>query len=257
MKRTHTLLFLCLALLGCIHTPLSAQNGYPYRSSDGAYLKAEQAPVFPGHMDQWLSTQAKGDKKVLRYGLSGCVPVEFVVSSKGKTKHIKVSSQTDPRLAKAVKKAVRKMPRWRPGYIGSKAVDVLCNTIVCVSSSANMPTHRLIGTWQQCHSIQKRNGRWKFNYLYSRFKELHADGTFRNIHLYRQEAKAKETGTFYIKDGSHYVEDIAQSTDRRLRGYKNTLTYEFLNADLIKITYRLPGMSYTACEYWKRINQDR
>lgn len=254
MKQMYTFLVLCIACWTGIPAPSVAQTDYP-RRSDGAYLKVEQVPVFPGNAEQYLSLQTERDKQVQRYGLEGRIPVEFIVDKKGKAKHIQVSLQADPRLAKAVRKAVKNMPRWRPGYIGSQAVNVVYTGVVNVGQRFDMPENQVLtGTWQQCHGTSIRNGKHTPHGLIQRFKELQSDGSFRNIDLRRQGAIAREVGTFYVKDNEHYVENVANSPNTSLRGLSLSLTYKFLANDFITITYRLPGYSsHVFREYWKRI----
>ena len=87
----------------------------------------EQAPQFPGgpaELMAYLSKNIRYPVIAQENGISGRVICQFVVSSDGSVRDIKVMRGVDPSLDKEAVRVIQSMPKWIPGRQNGKAVSV-------------------------------------------------------------------------------------------------------------------------------------
>ena len=90
----------------------------------------EEEAEFPGGqqaMAQWLQMNVSYPEKELDQGIGGRVYVRFIVDTKGNIKNVTVSRGASPGLDKEAVRAVRSMPRWKPGKNNGKPVNMWYN----------------------------------------------------------------------------------------------------------------------------------
>lgn len=117
----------------------NVSNGYdsenaftiPYRpdyvDEDRVYDVVDQMPQFPGgyeKLKEFIEKNKQYPKSLQDRGIQGRVVVTFVVEKTGKISHAKVARGVVPALDRKALRVVRKMPRWIPGKMGGKNVDV-------------------------------------------------------------------------------------------------------------------------------------
>ena len=93
------------------------------------YTVVEQSPEFPDGMDAlaaWLGMNVKYPDAAREAGLEGTVYVSFVVERDGSITGVKVLKPTEKTkaLEEEAVRAVRSMPKWKPGKSGGKKVRV-------------------------------------------------------------------------------------------------------------------------------------
>ena len=99
-------------------------------TADGEiYTVVEQNPEFPGGMDAlvaWLGTNVKYPTAARESGLEGTVYVSFVVERDGTITTVKIIKPTEgmKELEEEAMRAVRSMPKWKPGKSKGKKVRV-------------------------------------------------------------------------------------------------------------------------------------
>ena len=103
----------------------------PYRpdfvDEDRVYDVVDQMPQFPGgheKLKEFIEKNRRYPKSLQDRGIQGRVVVTFVVKKTGRISHAKVARGVDPALDREALRVVRKMPRWIPGKMGGKNVDV-------------------------------------------------------------------------------------------------------------------------------------
>lgn len=119
-------------MLACNEPELMAQTfTIPYHpdyvDEDRVYDIADQMPQFPGGFEklkEFIEKNRRFPKSLQESCIQGRVVVTFVVEKTGKISHAKVARGVDPTLDKEALRVVRAMPRWIPGKIHGKNVDV-------------------------------------------------------------------------------------------------------------------------------------
>jgi len=92
---------------------------------DRIYEMVEENPEFPGGMEayvKWCSENVKYPSICQEQGVQGRVMVGFVVNKDGSIIDVKAVRSPDPNLAKEAERALRLMPKWKPGRQGNKTV---------------------------------------------------------------------------------------------------------------------------------------
>ncbi|MFV0483405.1 MAG: energy transducer TonB [Bacteroidales bacterium] len=87
---------------------------------------AEEMPEFPGGypaLQKWLSNEVKYPVVAQENGVQGRVVVQFVVWKDGTVKDATILRGVDPALDKEALRVVSKMPAWKPGRQGGRAVN--------------------------------------------------------------------------------------------------------------------------------------
>ncbi len=90
----------------------------------------DEEAEFPGGqqaMAQWLQMNVSYPEKELDQGIGGRVYVRFIVDTKGNIRNVTVSRGASPGLDKEAVRAVRSMPRWKPGKNNGKPVNMWYN----------------------------------------------------------------------------------------------------------------------------------
>ena len=121
-------------VLACNEPEMMAQTQtftIPYRpdyvDEDRVYDVVDQMPQFPGGFEklkEFIEKNRRYPKSLQESCIQGRVVVTFVVEKTGKISHTKVVRGVDPALDKEALRVVRKMPRWIPGKLYGKNVDV-------------------------------------------------------------------------------------------------------------------------------------
>jgi TonB family protein len=75
-------------------------------------------------MVSWIIENLKYPGEALKNKITGKVNVDFMVSSTGKIKNVKVNKPVDPLLDAEAKRVISSMPDWKPGSQAGKTVDV-------------------------------------------------------------------------------------------------------------------------------------
>lgn len=113
-----------LALFLAGNGKLSAQDTY---NNEEVFVVADEMPSFPGEMKALYETIGKN----LRYpetakekGIEGKVLVKFIIDKEGNVVNPVIVRSVDAALDKAALDAVKKLPKFKPGKIGGKPVNV-------------------------------------------------------------------------------------------------------------------------------------
>ena len=133
MKLLKTNAFLILLLVtGCTQVVYMTEDELNKSKTDSmnaedlrVYLIVENAAEFPGGYEalaEYLSRKVKYPQEAIDARVEGTVLVEFVVEKNGSISNVRVRQAVHPLLDKEAFKAVKKMPRWRPGFQKGKAV---------------------------------------------------------------------------------------------------------------------------------------
>ena len=97
---------------------------------DIIYTKADQAPVFNYNGESLMNYFARNlrlDANSLQQLPSGSrVVIAFVVNAQGYIMHPCVVSSVTPEIDRELIRCARLMPRWTPGRIDGKSVNVWC-----------------------------------------------------------------------------------------------------------------------------------
>ena len=98
-------------------------------TGDEIYTVVEQNPEFQGGMDAmiaWLGENVKYPVQAREAGLEGTVHVTFVVERDGTITGVKVIKPNEKmkELEDEAVRAVRSMPKWKPGKSNGKKVRV-------------------------------------------------------------------------------------------------------------------------------------
>ena len=92
------------------------------------FVIVEEIPEFPGGgkeaMWKWISENLKYPAEAVKDKITGKVNVNFIVSSTGKVKDVKVTKAVHPLLDAEARKVISNMPDWKPGSQAGKPVDV-------------------------------------------------------------------------------------------------------------------------------------
>ena len=115
-------------VLACNESEMMAQTQKDgYVDEDRVYDVVEQMPQFSGgheKLKEFIEKNKRYPKSLQDCGIQGRVVVTFVVKKTGRISHAKVVRGVDPALDKEALRVVRKMPRWIPGKMGGKNVNV-------------------------------------------------------------------------------------------------------------------------------------
>ncbi len=90
----------------------------------------EVMPEFPGGQEalaKFMVDEVKYPKKARRAGIEGKVYVSFIVDKDGSVTDVAVAKGVDPLLDEEAMRAVRLMPKWKPGTQNGKPVKTKFN----------------------------------------------------------------------------------------------------------------------------------
>ena len=108
--------------------------------SDGkAYDVVEEMPQYPGGIEAmmtFLRDNLKYPAELAEQNIQGRVIVQFVVDKEGNVTNPTVMRSVDPQLDAEALRVVKAMPKWTPGKVGGKAVNVKYTLPVTFALSA-------------------------------------------------------------------------------------------------------------------------
>jgi len=102
----------------------SAQDTY---NGEEVFVVAEEMPVFPGDskaLYQAIGSNLKYPVAAKEANIEGKVMVRFIVDKDGVVRNPVVAKSVDPSLDKAALDAIKMLPKFRPGKIGGRPVNV-------------------------------------------------------------------------------------------------------------------------------------
>lgn len=102
-----------------------AENSDP---SDPVYKVVEVMPRYPGGDEallKFLAQNIKYPKEAQEKGVKGRVIASFVVTKDGSIRDINVLRGVDPQLDAEAVRVIKSMPKWTPGTMAGKPVNVL------------------------------------------------------------------------------------------------------------------------------------
>ena len=73
---------------------------------------------------EWVNSQLQYPEIAKENGIQGRVTLQFTISADGSVTNVKVLRGVDPELDKEAVRVVSKSPKWTPGFIAGKPVDV-------------------------------------------------------------------------------------------------------------------------------------
>ena len=94
---------------------------------DLMYYEVEEMPQFPGGLSglqAYISKNTIYPEEAMRRRINGTVVVRFCIEADGSVSKIAISNAINPVLDSVSVRAIRKMPRWRPGKQHGKNVKV-------------------------------------------------------------------------------------------------------------------------------------
>lgn len=130
MKKVVLLLSVVVLILsiGCAQqNPETITDSGKTAIADSFLREGEIMPEFPGGepaMKDYIANNVKYPARAIEDNIVGRVLVEFVVTSTGSIRDVKVVNKVDPLLAKAAIKVIKGMPKWKPGIQDGKPVNV-------------------------------------------------------------------------------------------------------------------------------------
>lgn len=102
----------------------------PPNRTDVSDVTVEEMPEFPGGVEAlaaFIKKEVKYPKKAKRAGIEGQVVVGFIVDKDGSVTDVVVAKGVDPLLDEEAMRAVRLMPKWKPGLQNGKPVKTKFN----------------------------------------------------------------------------------------------------------------------------------
>ena len=97
------------------------------QTKDGVYTKVENMPQYPEGIEalsKFVQAHLSYPEKEKKNGTAGVVMVTFVVRKDGSVSDVNVLKGVSDALDNEAVRVVKKFPRWHPGDIGGKPVDV-------------------------------------------------------------------------------------------------------------------------------------
>lgn len=96
-------------------------------TSDKVFDVVDQGPEFPGGMNammQWIGGNLKYPDRAVMNNTQGRVLVQFTVMADGSIRDAKVTKPVDEELDKEALRLIKAMPKWKPGMMNGKPVNV-------------------------------------------------------------------------------------------------------------------------------------
>ena len=265
----------CLFLALCGSLLLFAQQEPTDRlDKNGVFFIPEKLPEFPGGMNAmmgFLQKNCRYPEEARKQAVSGRVMVHFMVQEDGSLGDLSVMKPIHPSLDAEALRVVKSMPRWAPGMDGGKAVKVWYTIPVMfrmpkpqhippalprftIPVGQEVKNTTILGVWQAC-AVESRAEEYQV-ILQPVLKCLLPNNTFMN--LYTGEGKVSAAimiqGTYQLLPDNIYVERMLKSVNPVFaKGSDNEISYKFLNDNLVKFSFKLPGQEKKWEEYWFRI----
>ncbi|MCC6722227.1 MAG: TonB family protein [Bacteroidia bacterium] len=110
-------------------TVLSQSNSSNNQTSDSTKKNSEIMPQFPGGTNaliEFINKKIKYPPKAVRKRIEGTVYVRFIINTMGEAVNFEIVSpvKLGYGLEEAAIEVLKKMPKWSPGLINNKPVDV-------------------------------------------------------------------------------------------------------------------------------------
>ncbi len=96
-------------------------------NTEKVYTAVEQMPQFPGGdatLMKYLNNNINYPQEAMKNGLEGRVIVQFVVTKNGTIGEVKIIRSVDPELDKEAIRLCKSLPKFTPGRMNGKAVNV-------------------------------------------------------------------------------------------------------------------------------------
>lgn len=108
-------------------TPDGPNTSLANQSKEEVFVIAEEMPQFPGGeaaLYGFLSSNLRYPAVAHEKGIQGCVVVKFVVQKDGSVGDVSVMRSADPSLDREAMRVVKTLPKFIPGKVDGKAVNV-------------------------------------------------------------------------------------------------------------------------------------
>lgn len=93
------------------------------------FAMVEQKPTFQGGdantFTEWVFSQIVYPKEAQKHGVQGRVTLKFMIDTTGTVKNVQVLRGVDSSLDKEAKRVISMSPKWEPGRIKGKPVNVV------------------------------------------------------------------------------------------------------------------------------------
>ncbi len=88
------------------------------------YKCVEEMPQFPGDLAAFIAKNLRYPNSLVKEGFEGRVVISFIVRADGSVDSTQIFRSVHPLMNAEAERLISIMPRWKPGKIGGKAVDV-------------------------------------------------------------------------------------------------------------------------------------
>lgn len=107
----------------------SGDQSFKTEEVDGKtiYVVAEKMPEYPGGLNEmmdFLAGHIKYPDEARKKGIQGTVYLKFIVTTEGDVGNVTVLRGIGYGCDEAAIRAVKKMPRWKPGSLNGQNIDV-------------------------------------------------------------------------------------------------------------------------------------
>lgn len=124
MKKLYLLLVACALML-----PVAgfAQNNTNKGDTKQLLLTPEQQPQFPGglvELSRFIQSNMQYPAEAQSNGIQGKVVLQFIVTTTGEVRDVEVLRSVDPVLDAEAVRICQMLPRFTPGTLGGKPVNV-------------------------------------------------------------------------------------------------------------------------------------
>ena len=124
MKKLYFLLVACALMM-----PITgmAQNNTDKGDTQQLLLTPEQQPQFPGglvELSRFIQANMQYPAAAQRNGIQGKVVLQFIVTTTGEVRDVEVLRSVDPELDAEAVRICQMLPRFTPGTLGGKPVNV-------------------------------------------------------------------------------------------------------------------------------------
>lgn len=96
-------------------------------SGQMVYESVDQMPEYPGGTSallKYLASHIQFPPTALERGVNGRVILQFVVTDQGRVGEVKVAKSLDPQCDREAIRVVKGLPRFKPGMVAGRAVNV-------------------------------------------------------------------------------------------------------------------------------------
>lgn len=242
-----------------------------FDDDDTVFGVVEEMPEFPGGMRalmDYLKKEIHYPKKCLKEGIEGRTFINFVVSSTGKIKNVKVTkSSGNKKLDKEAVRVVKKMPRWIPGKQSGKSVNVRftlpvtfrldnSNSIKEKAGKRRKEDNPIVGIWQLCTQIVDCEGKNAYKPLPA-IKIINANNTFCSMFLYTcpDNGRIMQRGRYKMTGEGTYIEKITEHRQKNMVGSMSMMSFKFIDENklIMEVEFDNPNAIGPRKEYWKRL----